>query len=148
MKRISSLKALNFHNLNYVQPTRCFCSSLLSFECFHIMFHSLLYVSVFMVTDFSHDNTLFTLPPGAHNHRDLSSYSQPSHHTFQQYQLGGIPEGHSLKSDSGLMTGAALWDMENVVQSASFSGGSGHQPGSSHAGGTELHCVRFSQLQL
>lgn len=115
----------------------------LSFECFHITFHSLVCVFEFMVSDFPHDKTLFTLPPGAHNQYDLSSYSQLSHHAFQQYQLAGIPEGHSLKSDSDLMMGATLWDKENMVKSGSFSGGSGHQPGSSHAGVTELYCVSY-----
>ncbi|XP_070775639.1 myomegalin-like [Enoplosus armatus] len=82
-----------------------------------------------------HDKTLFTLSPGAHNQHNLSSYSQLSHHAFQQYQLGGIPEGHSLKSDSGLVTGGPLWDMENMGQPVgSYSGPSGHQQGSSHAG--------------
>ncbi|XP_026230057.1 myomegalin-like isoform X3 [Anabas testudineus] len=96
-----------------------------------------------------HNKTLFTFSPGAHNQQNLSSYSQPSHHAFQQYQLGGIPEDHSLKSDSGLMTGATLWDIENLVQSGSFSGGSGHQPGSSRAGVNlieehlqEVRCLR------
>ncbi|XP_070701394.1 myomegalin-like isoform X2 [Pempheris klunzingeri] len=82
-----------------------------------------------------HDAALFTLTPGAHNQHNLSSYSQLSHHAFQQYQLGGIPEGHSLKSDSGLVTGGTLWDMENMVQPVgSYSGSPGHQQGSSHAG--------------
>lgn len=126
-----------------MQPPCHLQSPLLTFECFHIMFHSLLCVFMFMVTGFAvpHDKTLFTLSPGAHNQHDLSSYSQLSHHAFQQYQLGGIPEGHSLKSDSGLMTGATLWDMENLIQSRSFSGASGHQLGSSHPGVTDLHCV-------
>ncbi|XP_028283911.1 myomegalin isoform X3 [Parambassis ranga] len=79
-----------------------------------------------------HEKALFTLSPGAHNQHDLSSYSQLSHHAFQQYQLGGIPEGHSMKSDSGLMTGGPLWDVENLV--GGYSGSSGHQPGSSQAG--------------
>ncbi|XP_070831104.1 myomegalin-like isoform X8 [Chaetodon trifascialis] len=82
-----------------------------------------------------HDKALFTLSPGAHNQHDLASYSQLSHHAFQQYQLGGIPEGHSLKSDSGLVPGGSLWDMENMVQHVgSYSGSLGHQQGSSHAG--------------
>ncbi|XP_022053261.2 myomegalin isoform X2 [Acanthochromis polyacanthus] len=97
-----------------------------------------------------HDKTLFTVSPGAHNQHDLSSYSQLSHHAFQQYQLGGIPEGHSLNSDSGLMTGGPLWDVENLVQPAGgYSGSSGHQPGSSQAGVNlieehlrEVRCLR------
>ncbi|KAM4552804.1 myomegalin isoform 4-T4 [Odontesthes bonariensis] len=74
----------------------------------------------------------FSLSPSAHNQHDLSSYSQLSHHAFQQYQLGGIPEGHSIKSDSGLVTGRPLWDVENFVQP--FGSYSGNQPGSSPAG--------------
>ncbi|XP_050926027.1 myomegalin isoform X4 [Lates calcarifer] len=97
-----------------------------------------------------HDKALFALSPGAHNQHDLSSYSQLSHHAFQQYQLGGIPESHSLKSDSGLVTGGTLWDMENMVHPAgSYSGSSGHQPGGSHAGVNlieehlrEVRCLR------
>ncbi|XP_061151906.1 myomegalin isoform X4 [Syngnathus typhle] len=56
---------------------------------------------------------LFALSPGALNQCDLSGYN---HHAFQQYQLGGIPEGHSHKSDSGMMTGGGtFWD--NMTQS-------------------------------
>ncbi|XP_074507165.1 myomegalin-like isoform X2 [Sebastes fasciatus] len=97
-----------------------------------------------------HDNALFTLSPGAHNQHDLSSYSQLSHHAFQQYPLGGVPESHSLKSDSGLVTGGTLWDMENMVQQVGgFSGSPGHQQGSSYAGVNlieehlrEVRCLR------
>ncbi|XP_032388029.1 myomegalin isoform X4 [Etheostoma spectabile] len=97
-----------------------------------------------------HDKPLFPLSPGAHNQHDLSSYSHLSHNAFQQYQLGGIPEGHSLKSDSGLVTGGTLWDMENMVQQVGgYSGPSGHQQGSSHAGVNlieehlrEVRCLR------
>ncbi|GAA6234826.1 myomegalin-like isoform X5 [Lates japonicus] len=97
-----------------------------------------------------HDKALFALSHGAHNQHDLSSYSQLSHHAFQQYQLGGIPESHSLKSDSGLVTGGTLWDVENMVHPAgSYSGSSGHQPGGSHAGANlieehlrEVRCLR------
>ncbi|XP_022610484.1 myomegalin-like isoform X2 [Seriola dumerili] len=97
-----------------------------------------------------HDKPLFTLSPGAHNQHNLSSYSLLSHHAFQQYQLGGIPEGHSLESDSGLTTGGPLWDMENMVHPVgSYPGSSGHQPGSSHAGVNlieehlrEVRCLR------
>lgn len=91
-----------------------------------------------------HDNPLFTLSPGAHDQHDQhdlsGSYSQLSHHAFQQYQLGGAAEGHSLKSDSGLMTGASLWETENVIQAGNFLGASVRQAGSSQAGVTELHC--------
>ncbi|XP_072220625.1 myomegalin-like isoform X4 [Leuresthes tenuis] len=78
------------------------------------------------------EKTPFSLSPSAHNQHDLSSYSQLSHHAFQQYQLGGIPEDHSMKSDSGLVTGRPLWDVENFVQP--FGSYSGNQPGSSQAG--------------
>ena len=90
-----------------------------------------------MVTGFAlpHDKTLFT-PFNNHNQRDLSSYSLLSHHAFQPHQLGGIPEGHPLKSDPGPVSGGTLWDMENMVQQVgSFPGSLGHQPGSSHTGG-------------
>lgn len=79
-----------------------------------------------------HEKALFTLSPGAHNQHDLSSYSQLSHHAFQQYQLGGIPEGHPMNSDSGLLTGGPLWDA--VQPAGSYSVSPGHQPGSSPAG--------------
>lgn len=98
-------------------------------------------VLVFTVTGFADDKGLFSLSPGVHTQHNLCSYSQLPHHAFQQYQLGGVPEGHSLKSDSGLVMGATLWDLENSVQPGSFSGSPGQQPGSSHAGGTELCCL-------
>ncbi|XP_041847738.1 myomegalin-like isoform X2 [Melanotaenia boesemani] len=92
-----------------------------------------------------HDKTPFSLSPSAHNQHDLSSYSQLSHHTFQQYQLGGHPEGHSMKSDS--ITGRSLWDIENFVQPVGSY--SGHQLGSSQAGVNlieehlrEVRCLR------
>nr|XP_046263627.1 myomegalin-like isoform X3 [Scatophagus argus] len=96
------------------------------------------------------DKPLFTLPPGAHNQHNLSSYSQLSHHAFQQYQLGGIPDSHSLKCDSGPVTGGTLWDMDNMVQPAgSFSESPGHQQGGNHAGVNfieehlrEVRCLR------
>ncbi|KAM9844848.1 LOW QUALITY PROTEIN: myomegalin [Aulostomus maculatus] len=89
------------------------------------MFFTCLSPLVFMVSGLPapHSKPLFSLSPGAISQHDLSSYSQLSHHAFQQYQLGGIPEGHSLKSDSGLVTGGTLWDMDNMVQA-----------GNSHAG--------------
>ncbi|KAM4556870.1 myomegalin isoform 4-T4 [Fundulus diaphanus] len=69
------------------------------------------------------DGTLFGLSPGPHNQHDLSGYNQLSHHAFQHYQLGGIPEGHSVKSDSGLVRGRPLWDLDSLVQPAgAFSG--------------------------
>ncbi|XP_035993972.1 myomegalin isoform X7 [Fundulus heteroclitus] len=69
------------------------------------------------------DGTLFGLSPGPHNQHDLSGYSQLSHHAFQHYQLGGIPEGRSVKSDSGLVRGRPLWDLDSSVQPAgAFSG--------------------------
>lgn len=83
-----------------------------------------------------HDRNLFSLSPGAHNQHDFSTFNQPSPHAFQQYQLGGISEGHSLHSDSGLMPGRPLWDTENFVQPVG--GYSGHQTGSSQAGVTHL----------
>lgn len=89
-----------------------------------------------------HDKVLFTLSPGAHNQHDLSSYRQLSHHAFQPYQLGGIPEGHLMKSDSGLVKGGPLWDMENLV--GNYSGSSAHQPGSSQAGETLHKCYTCS----
>ncbi|XP_045907547.1 myomegalin-like [Micropterus dolomieu] len=100
-----------------------------------------------------HDKALFTLSPGAHNQHDPSSYSQLSHHAFQQYQLGGIPEGLSLKSDSGLVTGGTLWDMESMVQPfGSYSGSLGQQQGSSHGGVNlmeeHLQEVRFLRQRL
>lgn len=87
-----------------------------------------------------HDKALFTLSPDHHNQHGLSSYSQLSHHAFQPYQLGGIPTGHLMKSDSGLMSGGPLWDMENFV--GSYSGSSAHQPGSSQTGVTHK-CSEF-----
>lgn len=103
------------------------------------MFHtlcSLFCVCLCVVTGFAarHGKALFTLPPGAHNQHNLSSYSQLSHPAFQQYQLGAIAEGHSLKSDSGLVTGGTLWDMENMV--GGYSASPGHQQGSSQTGMT------------
>uniref|UniRef100_UPI0037E7AEA3 myomegalin-like isoform X2 n=1 Tax=Semicossyphus pulcher TaxID=241346 RepID=UPI0037E7AEA3 len=98
-----------------------------------------------------HDPALYAVSPGAHNQHNLSSsYSQLSQHAFQPYQLGGIPEGHSLKSEPGLVTGGALWDMENMVQQVgSYSGSPGHQQGNSHAGVNlieehlrEVRCLR------
>lgn len=74
---------------------------------------------------------LFSPSPGAHN---LSSYSQLSQHAFQQYQLSGIPEGHSLPSDSGLMTGGTSWEMDNMAHSIGSYSGQGPQQGCSQTG--------------
>lgn len=83
-----------------------------------------------------HDQTLFHLSSGAHNQHDFSSFNQLSQNAFQPYQLGGVSEGHSIHSDSGLMSGRPLWDIENFVQPVG--GYSGHQTGSSQAGVTDL----------
>ncbi|XP_063741186.1 myomegalin-like isoform X1 [Eleginops maclovinus] len=95
------------------------------------------------------DRPLFSLSPGGHNQHDISGYSQLSHHAFQQYPLGGIPENHSLKSDSGLLTAGTLWDMENRGQQVGGYSGSGHLQGSSHTGVNlieehlrEVRCLR------
>ncbi|XP_023191743.1 myomegalin-like isoform X9 [Xiphophorus maculatus] len=93
------------------------------------------------------DKTLFGLSPGPHNQHDLSSYNQLSHHAFQHYQLGGIPECHSVKSDSGLLRGQPPWDMDNLVQpTGTFSG---NQTASSQTGVNlieehlrEVRCLR------
>lgn len=73
-----------------------------------------------------HEKTLFNFSPSPHNRHDLTSYPHLSHHAFPQYQLGGIPEDHSVKSDSGQRP---LWDAENFVGNYS-----GHPPESSQAG--------------
>lgn len=96
--------------------------------------HSSLPVHMCLITGFPvpQDQTLFGLSPGPHNQHDLSSYNQLSHHAFQHYQLGGIPECHSVKSDSGLLRGQPLWDMDNLVQpTGTFSG---NQTASSQTG--------------
>ncbi|KAL6104456.1 pde4dip [Pungitius sinensis] len=85
---------------------------------------------------------LFTLTPGAH--------VQQSHQACQQYLLGGIPEGRSIKSDSGLVTGRTLWDVENTARRVGgYSGSSAPQQGSSYAGVNlieehlrEVRCLR------
>ncbi|XP_061652408.1 myomegalin isoform X2 [Phyllopteryx taeniolatus] len=98
-----------------------------------------------------HGKPRFALSPGSPNQCELSGYSQLPHHTFQQYQLGGIPEGHSLKSDSGLLTGGgAFWDMDNMTQPmGNYSGVPGHLLGSSQTGPNvieehlrEVRCLR------
>lgn len=103
----------------------------------HTLVHSCLCVCV-CVTDFAspHGKARFTLSPGAHSQHNLPNYSQLTHHAFQQYQLGGIAEGLSLKLDSGPVAGGTLWDVENMVPPVgSYSGSPGHQ-GSSQAGKT------------
>ena len=95
--------------------------------------------SLCVVTGFAvpHGKPMFTLSPGANNQHNLSSYGQLSHQAPHPYQLGGIPEGHSLKLDSGLVTGGTLWDIENTAQPVgSFSGSPGHQQASSQMGMT------------
>ncbi|XP_078791028.1 myomegalin isoform X27 [Oryzias latipes] len=88
-----------------------------------------------------HEKTLFNFSPSPHNRHDLTSYPHLSHHAFPQYQLGGIPEDHSVKSDSGQRP---LWDTENFVGNYS-----GHPPESSQAGLSlieehlqEVRCLR------
>ncbi|XP_038125843.1 myomegalin-like isoform X1 [Cyprinodon tularosa] len=58
------------------------------------------------------------LSPGPHTHHDLSSYNQLSHHAFQHYQLGSVPQSNSIKSDSGVIRGGPLWDMDGIAQPA------------------------------
>ncbi|XP_017277709.1 myomegalin isoform X3 [Kryptolebias marmoratus] len=94
-----------------------------------------------------HDQTLFSLSSSAQNQHDFSGFNQLSHHAFQQYQLGGVSDGHSIHSDSGLISGRPLWDMGNFAQPVR--GYSGHQTGSSQAGVNlieehlqEVRCLR------
>lgn len=93
------------------------------------MFLVFILLCVWVLTGFG--KALFCPSPGAHS---LSNYSQLSHHAFQQYQHSGIPEGHSMQSDSGLMTGGTLWDMDNMAQSVGSCCGPGHQQGCSQTG--------------
>uniref|UniRef100_H3DCX2 Uncharacterized protein n=1 Tax=Tetraodon nigroviridis TaxID=99883 RepID=H3DCX2_TETNG len=81
--------------------------------------------------------------------QSLSNYSQLSHHAFQQYQLSGIPEGHSTPSDLGLIPGGPLWDLDNTAHSVGSYCGSGHQQGCSQTGVNlieehlrEVRCLR------
>ncbi|XP_077411602.1 myomegalin-like isoform X3 [Vanacampus margaritifer] len=64
-----------------------------------------------------HGKPLFALSPAAaHGQCQLSGYGQLPHHAFQQYQLGCIPEGPSLKADSGLLAGGGtFWDSSNMT---------------------------------
>lgn len=83
--------------------------------------------------------SLSPLPPlGTYDRRILgASYSPLTHHAFPPYQLGSVPEGHSLKSDPGLLAaGGALWDVENVAQppQAGYSGTSVYRAEHSHSG--------------
>ncbi|XP_068197034.1 myomegalin-like isoform X3 [Antennarius striatus] len=101
----------------------------------------------FVVTQ---DKALLPLSPGAHSQHNLSSFGQLSHHAFQQYQLGGVHEGPLLNSDSGLVAGGSLWDMENMAQPiGSFSASPAHQQGGNRAGVNlieehlqEVRCLR------
>ncbi|KAM9719667.1 myomegalin-like isoform 11-T11 [Menidia menidia] len=77
------------------------------------------------------ENSPFSLSSSAHTQPDLS-YGHLPHHAFQQYQLGGIPEGHAITSDSGLLSGRPLWDVENFAQP--FGGYPGNQPGGNPTG--------------
>uniref|UniRef100_A0AAQ4QNX6 Myomegalin-like n=1 Tax=Gasterosteus aculeatus aculeatus TaxID=481459 RepID=A0AAQ4QNX6_GASAC len=89
-----------------------------------------------------HEKALFTLSPGPH--------MQQSHQACQQYLLGGIPAGRSIKSDSGLARGRALWDVDNAAQPVGgYSGSSAPQQGSGYAGVNlieehlrEVRCLR------
>lgn len=105
----------------------CVCaqqeSVFVMFSCIHPC------VCVWVLTGFG--KALFSPSPGAYS---LSNYSQLSHHAFQQYQLSGIPEGHSMQSDSGLMTGGTLWDIDNMAHSVGSYCGPGHQQGCSQTG--------------
>jgi len=87
--------------------------------------------------------SLSPLPPlGIQDRHALAaSYSPLSphhhHHAFQpSYPLGNVPEGHSLKSDSGLLAAGALWDMEHVVPpiQAGYAGTPTFHADNSHAG--------------
>lgn len=94
-------------------PERAHNSSpFLSFHCFK----SALSPSASVLTGLAvpQEKTLFSFSPSPHNLHDLTSYAHLSHHAFPQYQLGGIPEDHSVKSDSGQRP---LWDAENFVGS-------------------------------
>ncbi|XP_077955092.1 myomegalin isoform X3 [Gasterosteus aculeatus] len=89
-----------------------------------------------------HEKALFALSPGPH--------MQQSHQACQQYLLGGIPTGRSIKSDSGLARGRALWDVDNAAQPVGgYSGSSAPQQGSGYAGVNlieehlrEVRCLR------
>ncbi|XP_008332096.1 myomegalin isoform X3 [Cynoglossus semilaevis] len=81
------------------------------------------------------DKPHFTLSPAIHHQHDPCGYSLLSPHAFQQYQLGGIAEAHSVKSDSALMSGVNLWDIENLLpKTGGYGPSSAHQPGSSPTG--------------
>ena len=80
--------------------------------------------------------SLSPLPPLGALDRHPLAYSPLSHHAYQPYPLGRLPQSHSLKSDSGLLTGGALWDMENVAPplQAGYAGASAYHADGSHAG--------------
>lgn len=99
----------------------------------------LFFVCVWVLTGFG--KALSSPSPGAHS---LSNYSQLSHHAFQQYQLSGIPEGHSTPSDLGLMTGGTLWDLDNTAHSVGSYCGSGHQQGCSQTGKKKKSYISLS----
>ncbi|XP_030220445.1 myomegalin isoform X4 [Gadus morhua] len=95
--------------------------------------------------------SLSPLPPLGALDRHPLAYSPLSHHAYQPYPLGRLPQSHSLKSDSGLLTGGALWDMENVAPSmqAGYAGASAYHADGSHAGADlmeehlrEVRCLR------
>ncbi|XP_057712549.1 myomegalin [Corythoichthys intestinalis] len=100
----------------------------------------------------AHGKPLFTLSPDAHLQGDPSGYNQLPHHAFQQYQLGGIPDGQSLKSESGLLTGGGtFWD--NVTQPmGNYSGVPGYLIGNNQTGANlieeHLREVRFLRQRL
>ncbi|KAG7273174.1 hypothetical protein CRUP_019301, partial [Coryphaenoides rupestris] len=79
--------------------------------------------------------------PGPPRPGSLLQPALPHHHSpFQpSYPLGSVPEGHSLKSDSGLLAAGALWDMENVVppMQASYAGTPTFHADNSHADSCE-----------
>ncbi|KAK7945717.1 hypothetical protein WMY93_001445 [Mugilogobius chulae] len=77
--------------------------------------------------DVLYEQTRGSYSSGDHNQLNTHHHSQLSHDAFQQYQLG-IPEEYSLKSDSGLVTGGPLWDIESKTpQGGSFSGLAEHR---------------------
>ncbi|CAL8312430.1 unnamed protein product [Gadus morhua 'NCC'] len=95
--------------------------------------------------------SLSPLPPLGALDRHPLAYSPLSHHAYQPYPLGRLPQSHSLKSDSGLLTGGALWDMENVAppMQAGYAGASAYHADGSHAGADlmeehlrEVRCLR------
>ncbi|XP_077470808.1 myomegalin [Stigmatopora argus] len=91
----------------------------------------------------AHANPLFNLssdPPG---------YNQLPHHAFQQYPLGSVPDGQSLKSESGLLTGGGtFWDRLTQPM-GNYSAVPGYLQGNSQPGAhlieehlREVRCLR------